>query len=67
MLKLLCGKMRDRLNFRLGEIIGLIHALEKNYYQNKTLLRYKFGSVYKQCSGSYDFRPFVFGSTILVG
>ena len=34
------------MNFRLGEIIGLIHALEKRYYQNKTLLRYNFGSVY---------------------
>ena len=32
--------MFDWLNFRLGEIIGLIHALEKRYYQNKTQLRY---------------------------
>ena len=38
--------MLDRLNFRLGEIIGLMHALEKRYYQNKTQLRYNFGSVY---------------------
>ena len=38
--------MLDWLNFRLGEIIGLIHATEKRYYQNKTLLRYNFGSVY---------------------
>ena len=38
--------MFDWLNFRLGEIIGLIHALEKRYYKNKTQLRYKFGSVY---------------------
>ena len=38
--------MLDRLNFRLGEIIGLIHALEKRYYENKTQLRYNFGSVY---------------------
>ena len=40
--------MLDWLNFRLpmGEIVGLIHALEKRYYQNKTQLRYKFGSVY---------------------
>ena len=41
--------MLDWLNFRLGEIIDLIHALEKRYYQNKTQLRYNFGSVYK-CS-----------------
>ena len=38
--------MLDWLNFRFGEIIGLIHALEKRYYQNKTQLRYYFGSVY---------------------
>ena len=38
--------MLDWLNFRLGEIIGLIHAPEKRYYQNKTQLRYNFGSVY---------------------
>ena len=38
--------MLGELNFRLGEIIGLIHALEKKYYQNKTQLRYNFGSVY---------------------
>ena len=38
--------MLDWLNFRLGEIIGLIHAVEKRYYQNKTQLRYNFGSVY---------------------
>ena len=38
--------MLDWLNFSLGEIIGLIHALEKRYYQNKTQLRYNFGSVY---------------------
>ena len=44
-LKPLCGKMLDWLNFRLGEIIGLIHALKKRCYQNKTLLRYNFGSV----------------------
>ena len=37
------------LSFRLGEIIGLIHALEKRFYQYKTQLRYKFGSVYKRC------------------
>ena len=42
--------MLDWLNFRLGEIISLIHALEKRYYQNKTQLRYNFGSVYL----SYD-------------
>ena len=47
LLKPLCGKVLDWLNFRLGEIIGLIHVLEKRYYQNKTQLRYKFGSVYK--------------------
>ena len=40
LLEPLCGKMLDRLNFRLGEIIGLINALEKRYYQNKTQLRY---------------------------
>ena len=40
--------MLDWLNVRLGEIIGLIHALEKRYYQNKTQLRYNFGSVYIQ-------------------
>ena len=33
------------MNLHLGEIIGLIHELEKRYYQNKTLLRYNFGSV----------------------
>ena len=38
--------MLDWLNFRLGKIIGLIHALEKRYYQNKTQLCYNFGSVY---------------------
>ena len=37
--------MFDWLNFRLGEIGDLIHALEKRYYQNKTQLRYNFGSV----------------------
>ena len=42
----MCGKILDCLNFRLGEIIGLIHALEKTYNQNKTQLRYNFGSVY---------------------
>ena len=48
LLKPLCGKMLDWLNFRLREILGLIHvhALEKEYHQNKTLLRYNFGSVY---------------------
>ena len=46
LLKPLCGKMLDWPNFHLGEIIGLIHALEKRYYQNKTQLRYNFGSVY---------------------
>ena len=46
LLKPLCGKMLGWLNFRLGELIGLIHALEKRYYQNKTQLRYNFGSVY---------------------
>ena len=46
LLKPLCGKMLDWLNFHLGEIIGLIQALEKRYYQNKTQLRYNFGSVY---------------------
>ena len=45
-LKPLWDKMLDWLNFRLGEIIGLMHALEKRYYQNKTQLRYNFGSVY---------------------
>ena len=38
--------MLDWLNFHLGEIIGLIHALEKRYYQNKTQLHYNFGSEY---------------------
>ena len=33
LLKPLRGKMLDWLNFRLGEIIGLMHALEKRYYQ----------------------------------
>ena len=40
--------MLDWLNFCLGEITGLIHALEKRHYQNKTQLRYNFGSVYKK-------------------
>ena len=35
LLKPLCGKMLDWLNFHLGEIIDLIHALEKGYYQNE--------------------------------
>ena len=39
--------MLDWFNFRLGVISGLImHALEKRYSQNKTQLRYNFGSVY---------------------
>ena len=38
--------MLDWLNFCLGEITGLMHGLEKRYYQNKTQLRYNFGSVY---------------------
>ena len=38
--------MLDWLNFRLGQIIGLIHALEKWYYQNKTQLHYNFGLEY---------------------
>ena len=38
--------MLDWLSFHLGEIIGLIHVLEKSLYQNKTLLCYYFGSVY---------------------
>ena len=46
LLKQLCGKMLDWSDFRLGEILGLIHAREKRYYQNKTQLRYNFGSVY---------------------
>ena len=47
LLQSFCGKMLDWLNFRLGEIIGLIHALEKRYYRNKTQLRHIFGSVSK--------------------
>ena len=39
--------MLDWLNFQLGEIIVLIQALEKRYYQNKTQLRYNFGYVYE--------------------
>ena len=46
LLKPFCSKMLDWLNFRLGEIIGLIHVLEKRYYQNKTQLHYNFDSVY---------------------
>ena len=46
LLKPLCSKMLDWLNFRFGVMIGLIHALEKRYSQNKTQLRYNFGSVY---------------------
>ena len=38
--------MLDWLNFRFEEIIYLIYAVEKRYYQNKTQLRYNFGSVY---------------------
>ena len=49
LLKPLCCKMLDWLNFRLGKIIGLILALEKRYYQNKTQLHYIFDSVYLQC------------------
>ena len=37
--------MLDWLNFRLGEIIGLIPALEKSYCQNKTQMSYNFGSL----------------------
>ena len=40
LLKPFCGTIIGWLNFRLGVIIGLIHALEKRY------LRYNFGSVY---------------------
>ena len=54
LLKPLSGKELDWLNFRLGEIIGLIHVLEKRYYQNKTQLRYKFGSVYKMNQNNRD-------------
>ena len=39
--------MLDWLNFR-WEIIGVIRALEKKYYQNNAQLRYNFGSVYIQ-------------------
>ena len=47
LLKPLCSKMLDWLNFRLEEIVGLIQALEKRYlYENKTQLRYNFGPVY---------------------
>ena len=53
--------MLDWFNFRLGELIGLTHALEKRYYQNKTQLRYNFGLVYiwataweKVSSGVFD-------------
>ena len=46
--------MLDWLIFCLGEIIGLIHALEKRYYQNKTRLRYNFGSVYKRILSNFD-------------
>ena len=40
--------MLDWLNFHLGEMIGLMHAPQKRYYQNNTQLRYtyNFGSVY---------------------
>ena len=38
--------MLDRLNFHLGEIIGLIYALEKRYYQNKTQLGYNWLSIH---------------------
>ena len=49
--------MLDLLNFRLGEIIGLIHALEKGYlYQNKTQLRYNFGPVYNGSHFTYKFQ-----------
>ena len=44
LIKPLCSKMLDWLNFRLGVIIGLIHALEKRYSQKhsciKTLAQY---------------------------
>ena len=36
------------MNACLGEPIGLVHAFGQRYYQNKTMLRYNFGSVYKQ-------------------
>ena len=58
--KPLCGKMLDWLNFRLGKIIGLIYALEKIYYQTKTQLRYNFGSVYiymDRVKRSWDLSP----------
>ena len=45
LLKPIRGKMLYGLNFDLGEIIVFIHVLEKRYYQNKTQLRYNFGSV----------------------
>ena len=50
LLKPLRGKILDWLNIHLGEILGLIHALGKRYYQNKTLLSYNFGSVYIFCT-----------------
>ena len=34
------------IELSFGKIIGLMHALEKRYYQNKTQLRYNLGSVY---------------------
>ena len=56
--------MLDSWNFRLREIIGLMHSLEKKYYQNKTQLRYNFGSVYiKICSlGTGLFKSILFSS-----
>ena len=38
--------MLDWLNFRFRGIISLINSQENRYYQNKTQLRYNFGSVY---------------------
>ena len=48
--------MLDWLNFRLVEIIGLIHARKKSYNQNKTQLHYNFGSVYKDAKSNYIFK-----------
>ena len=62
LLQPLCGKMLDWLNFCLREILGLIHALEKRYYQNKTQLRYNFehikSSLQNNCATSWE-NPFM--------
>ena len=55
--------MPNWMNLCLGEPIGLLHAYEQRYYQNKTMLHFNFGSVYIR----KWVLPFVLGKRCLVG